>query len=85
MSFITEWFRKWRVLNKVSGNICGHEFPRSVSQPALRSDDRLTNTFLTVHETGDEVADISKLKDVLMQSATIHNVRDFDEHAPGLL
>ena len=83
MSFITEWFGKCRVLDKVLGNVCSCKFLCSVLQLALRSDDRLTDAFLAMHETGDEVADVSKLKDVLMRSATIHNARDFDECTPG--
>ena len=84
MPFITEWFGMHRVLNKVAGNIHGCKFLRSVSQPALCSDNRLAEAFLAMHETGDEVADISKLKDILMRSATIHDARDFDKHTPSL-
>ena len=83
MSFITEWFGKCRVLNEVAGNICGYKFLRGVSQPAPHSDNRLADAFLAMHKTGDEVADISKLKDILMRSATIHDARDFDRHTPS--
>ena len=83
MSFIMEWFGKHRVLNKVAGNVCDHKFLCSVSRLALRSDDRLTNAFLAMHENGNEVADISKLENVLTRSATIHDARDFDEHTPS--
>ena len=83
MSFITKWFGKHQVLDKVAGDICGHKFLCSVSQPAPRSDDRLADAFLAMHETGNEVADVSNLKDILMGAATIHDARDFDNHAPS--
>ena len=84
MSFITDWFAKHQVLNEVAGHMHGCKFVCSVLQPALQSDDRLTDAFLAMQHTEDKITDISRLKDILMQSATIHNARDHAKHTPSL-
>ena len=84
MSFITEWFAKCRVLNKVAGHMCGCKFFCSVLQPALQSNNRLTDAFPAVQRTEDKITDISRLKDILTRSATIHDARDHAKHTPGL-